>query len=131
MNLFVLASDEHMCVESPKHELRCPLIKKGVITRVLSNNKWFRAYKKLVVTHVLTMGHLNTSFGDWGTKYNNNNIHLWNTNGSCYIQIYTFAWIWCCILCYIHQMVRVIFCRHGLYKCILFNLVDLCHSSHH
>jgi len=45
-----------MCVESPKHELRCHLVKEGVTTRVLSNNKWFRVYKKLVVTHVLTRG---------------------------------------------------------------------------
>jgi len=64
LNLFVLASDEHMCVESPKHELRWLLVKEGVTTRVLLNNKWFRAYKKLVVTYVLTRGHLNTSFGD-------------------------------------------------------------------
>jgi len=56
LNLLVLASDEHMCVESPKHELRCPLVKERVTTRVLLNNKWFRAYKKLVVTHVLMRG---------------------------------------------------------------------------
>jgi len=120
-----------MCVKSPKHELRCPHVKEGVTTRVLSNNKWFRAYKKIVVSHVLTRGHLSTSFGDWGTKHNNI-IHneLRNTNDSCYIQIYTFSWIWCYILCYIHQTVHVIFCWHGLYRCILFNLVDLCHSSH-
>jgi len=28
--MFVLASDEHMCVESSKHALRCPLVKEGV-----------------------------------------------------------------------------------------------------
>jgi len=62
-NPIVLASDEHMCVELPKHEIGCPLVKEEVTTRVLSNNKWFQAYKKLVVTHVLTRGHLSTSFG--------------------------------------------------------------------
>jgi len=65
LNSFILASDEHMCVESPKHELRCPLVKEGATTCVLSNNKWFWAYKKSVVTHVLMRGHLTTSFGDW------------------------------------------------------------------
>jgi len=64
LNLFVLANDEHMCVESSKHELRCPLVKEWVTTRVLSNKKWFRAYKKSVVTHVVMRGHLITSFGD-------------------------------------------------------------------
>jgi len=44
-----------------------------------------------------------------------------------FVFLYTFAWIWCCILCYIHQTVRDIFCWHGLYRCIR---VDLCHSSH-
>jgi len=37
----VLATDENMCVESPKPGLRCLLIKEGVTTGVLSNNKWF------------------------------------------------------------------------------------------
>jgi len=41
LNPFVLACDEHMGIESPKHERRCPLVKEGVTTGVLLNNKCF------------------------------------------------------------------------------------------